>query len=577
MSRRRFSIAWVLLLYSWTGGSGSAQSSEGVRAQLSTGVARLGSEVVLSIVIEDAKKARIVSLPTIEGLSFGETAGPSTDSGLTIVNGRRSAWSNLVFRVRILPEREGDFVLPPIELETDRGALATRELALKVVRDVQGADLGYLEIRPSATRVIEGQPFTLEIRFGWDAESAFDFAELRLPWWDELSGVIELEPGREPKGADPVGKARVNGSVAVEVFADGTREREGRSFRSLVIQKAYLPSRPGSLDFGESFLEFGQEEPRGFGFFQERARRRDSYFVSAPAFTVDVIALPTEGQPFDFGGAVGAFITRARVDTRDVTVGDSLKFTVEWTGAGNLQFFDAPDLARLEAFRGFRVFGKTEEKSFERRVVTYDIAPLSTQVAEVPALALPLFDPATRRYGTVSTDPISIRVRPLEGARELSGGEESGFAPDFRDVRVALLQSTGPERAPSDRFLVLALFGATTLWLGGRFVVRRRGDPASPLARRRRRARAELVRALARTRDARGRLDAWTEFLAARAGEPRARREGRGLSGFALSEDAERTLERVNAALETCAWNGGAEIPGDAEISAAADLLLREQ
>ena len=72
-----------------------------------------------------------------------------------------------------------------------------------------------------------------------------------------------------------------------------------------------------------------------------------------------MIPLPEQGRPLDFSGAVGTFHASARADRTDVDVGDSIKLSVEWTGDGNLEFFAPPELDRLDAFAGFRVFGKT--------------------------------------------------------------------------------------------------------------------------------------------------------------------------------------------------------------------------
>jgi hypothetical protein len=126
---------------------------------------------------------------------------------------------------------------------------------------------------------------------------------------------------------------------------------------------------------------------------------------------------------------------RASATPRDVDAGESIKFKVEWTGRGNLQYFTPPEPSRSDAFAGFRVYGKTETKSLERRTVVYDIAPRSAEVKEIPPLQLPVFDPSTGRYTSVATEPLAINVRALARA---SGLEDAATGPalqtDLRDV-----------------------------------------------------------------------------------------------------------------------------------------------
>jgi hypothetical protein len=277
---------------------------------------------------------------------------------------------------------------------------------------------------------------------------------------------------------------------------------------------------------------------------------------------------------------VGTLAVRASADTRDVVVGDSIKLDVSWTGQGNLEFFQPPDLSALDAFAGFRIYGRTEEKSFEQRKVTYDLAPLSAEVSEIPAVPLSVFDPELGTYQTVATDPIPIRVRPLAGRTTLSTEEAPRFESDMRDIDTRPLASTGEtrSRAPSDGLLVALAFALPTGWLALRAFVRRRGEPDAPLARRRARARKELARSLRRAGTPQERLRALTAFLAARSGEPDeawvGRDPGRWLAergdGAAAGEDAAR-LAAVLARLEEAIWGGGSASVSDGEILLAAD------
>lgn len=552
-----------------------------VSVQLSTGVARLGESVYLVVTVENAGNTRFVSLPEVEGLAIGAPRGPETESRMSWVNGRRTGWVRERWTLSLRPSDVGDYEIPPLVLQVDGKEVSTRGVTLRVVRDVTGADLGFLELVPSPTRVVEGQPFRLELRFGWDAEARVNLADLLLPWWGELSGVVELASPDQAQSARTVEGVTVNGRVRVLVEETAPRSVDGREFRSLRLVKTYLPGRPGTLEFPRSFLEFG--ELQSGGPFQ--AARKKTWFAEAPALSIEVVPLPSEGQPFDYSGAVGSLAVRASADTRDVVVGDSIKLDVVWSGSGNLEFFQAPDLARLDAFDGFRVYGRTEEKSVDRRAVTYDLAPLSDAVTAIPPVELSVFDPATNAYETLATEPIPIRVRALEGRSSLLSEARESFAPDVRDIDPRPLSPATDggalAAAPSDRLLVLLLFAVPAVWLALRAAVRHgRGDPDAPLARRRRRARRVLERDLRAAASAEERLAALTRFLAARAGEPEQAWVGRDPRvwlrerGAHEGADVERLCAVVER-LEEATWGGGATPVSDAEILAAADQWQR--
>jgi hypothetical protein len=543
-----------------------------VYARLSAGVLRLGDTGALAIHVDDAEDARIVSIPTVEGLEIGRPGRPNRSSYTSIVNGRVSSQVSVDWQLSLRPSGEGDYEIPPIEVEIGGRRFATQPQHLTVVVDLEGEDLGFLEVRPASTHVIEGQPFSVEVLFGWDSSTQVNFAELNLPWWDALPGAIELD---SPQARDGVKGIHVNREFEVVAEQVEPRQRGGRSLHTLRLVRTYLPTRSGALEFPTSFFEFGQVQRTSV--FDLRPSRRRSHFVQAPAFAVDVVPLPTEGQPLDFSGAVGSLSVRASADARDVRVGDSIKFTVQWSGSGNLQFFAPPDPAVQDAFGGFRVYGSTEEKAFDRRTVVYDLAPLSTELTEIPSLSLSVFDPEAGRYIVLATEPIPIRVRPLEGTSSLEEVEKE-FERDIADLDVRPLSDRSPrDRTGLDRFLGGALVLVPLLGLILRAGVRRRGtDPGAPLERRRRRARRELARALQRATGPSEQRAAFLEYLGARTREPAAAWDGRdpARNGAAksLPEAHREGTGRLLARLDAAVWAGAPAVPSDELIAAARAL-----
>ena len=518
-----------------------------VTAQLSSGLVRLGTGVRVNLHAQDVEEARVVDVPEVAGLKLSGISRPSHERRESWVNGRRSVSTSIRWVVVYDPVEEGDYVIPPIELEVDGQRVKTRELSFTVKRDLQGEELGYLQWIDLPEHIYEGESFRLRLRFGWDVRTNVNHANLMLPWWGELPNAIEApDPG--DKIANPV-DVYLNNRQRVRVLDLGEQKVGDTTMRLLELDRRYIATRSGTLELPKSFLEFGMVEQRMF------SERKNTNHIGVAEVAIDVRSLPTEGQPFDFSGGVGRFFVGQSVDRRSVDVGESIKFGVEWTGSGNLEFFEAPDPGRLEVFDGFRVYGRTDEFLGDRRRVVYDLVPERSDVDEIPALPLWVFDTQTEKYTSIDTEPIAIRVRALPGAVGLSGEVTTGPVLDIGDVQTEPAGPDGPA-GPSDS----TLFVVPSLVFGGWFLlrrqVRRAGDPDAPAARARRKALRVLRRDLSHSQTAADQSLAFRRFLGARSGESPEAWEGRSVLAWFeergdLNGDVERTdkARRLNALL----------------------------
>ncbi|HTF87203.1 MAG TPA: BatD family protein [Planctomycetota bacterium] len=561
------------------------QSQAQVTAQLSSGVVKLGSEVILIATIQNAAFSDVRPLPAVDGLRLGPWSNPSSRQMISSINGGRpTRLDEKTWTAVVRPERKGEFTIPGLEFSVDGSVARTQPLALTVVEDLKGEELGVFGIRASTHKVVEGEPFTIEMNFGWDMalKERINWANLSLPWWGKLPGAIENAPPPLAAGVSQVELIlNTTETIRVEVLPKTTIR--GRAFQMYRLVRSFTPTRSGALEFPSSWLEFARVEDSG-DIFSRRREKVESFFVKSEPLTIDVIELPEAGRPPDFGGAIGKFNVRATAAPRDVDAGESIKLKIEWTGAGNLEFFSVPEPSRSDAFHGFRVYGKTETKTFDRRSVTYDIAPRSAEVKLIPPIVLPVFDPESGSYTSVSTEPITINVRALSRVSGLSDSA-SGFVAqnDLRDVDRKWSEAGDLPRP--GRTTVFFAFGLLPfLWIAMARVARRRGDPWAPLERRRRRAKAQLARELAQADSPRAELGAVQNFLGARTAEVPEAWQGRDLRewfarhSIAVEPEVIRELQGLIAELEAATW-GGARRPAQSSVReralSVADRLVR--
>ena len=393
---------------------------------------------------------------------------------------------------------------------------------LRVVEDLAASDFLFMERAEVPVRVFEGEPYTVEFDFGWDADLQPDSLSLRIPWYGRQDGVVELDTPATGQTFD----FPVSGNQRIPVAGLPDSKRDGRKFRMFRLRRRYVATRPGTVEFSRSIFEFTPQSERGGRFFRGRGR---TYYRPLEPFSIEVVPVPEADRPIEWTGAVGQVTASREALRRDVDAGEPIDFTVTYSGIGNLEFFPAPDLSRMPAFDGFRVLGVNDDKGAYERVIKYDLVPLSASATEVPSVPLSVFDTLSEDYVTISTDPLEIRVRKVAGADGPDPfgekvEEEEPLAIVLRDIEARPVGAPGGasaggffQRGPGAGLALFVLAFGPAVWLILKRVVRSHGDPASAEARRRRGALRTLERQLGSS-DPKDLSAALEAFLGARTG-----------------------------------------------------------
>lgn len=317
------------------------------------------------------------------------------------------------------------------------GEQAVTTLSVDGARDVTGEGYAFVEMTTPRDTCFVQELIRLRIRFGFDARFLRDNmvqpfrqhldvpAQLQAPWLERLPGTIarEGEAARPGTIAREGEAARLGGagdekrlSCALNESVAGAAQVEdrlidGRLFTVLEIERSVLPTRSGEMAVPAPVLRFAYATSFEDDFVRGRVGTdRHDAFVRGGRLTLAIRALPEDGRPPEFTGAVGHFRVEAEADPRELAAGESLALSLRIEGEGNLELFDAP---RLDRLAGFHLRGQTEKRSTTLRTVRYDLAPLGEEVTEVPSIPFAFFDPSPPGgYRSVRTRPIPIEVRP---------------------------------------------------------------------------------------------------------------------------------------------------------------------
>ena len=552
-----------------------AQGNLSAKASLSTGVVKLGEMAYISLIVENADEVSIVSVPTVPGLELGQPVGPSRSSFMESRGGRTITRFTMQWKVPITPSKVGEFEFGPITLNINgkRQEVQVVPQAIKVVKDLAAAEMGFFEMPDRPVKIYEGQPFPLTMQLGWSRRLQVQKASLSLPWWNTQSGVLRASgPGftEQYQNVQPFG---VNRRFDMPFGIQPDLDVNGEPFRLFTYSTTLIATRPGTLEFPASSFLFAEVLERSRSQFR-RPKMRE-YYITVDPFSIEVLPVPEKGRPFEWTGAVGEIAADRRLSDRDVTAGETMQLEVTWTGMANIEFFDAPDLKRLEAFEGFRVLG-TEDTNLgmERRLV-YELVPLSSEVTEIPPIPLWVFNPNTEAFEEVLTKAVPIRVEDgneldLSGAfGEAGSGEEKR---DLRDLHVAPIGMATPRGISST--WIWGLGGLIVLgWLVLRSLVRRKGDPASEQAKARRRAMGRLRKELGRAQSPEDHMGALHTYLGTRSSEAPEAWIGRNVLGWAEeqgwpseAEPGAQRLQDLLRELDEAAFAGGSQSPNSGTI-----------
>lgn len=129
--------------------------------------------------------------------------------------------------------------------------------------------------------------------------------------------------------------------------------------------------------------------------------------------TVKILSLPEDGKPSDFSGAIGRFEMMVDADPREVSVGDPITIKTSVMGTGNFDRIQAPRHRDDESFRTYAPTSKTDSASSNTKVFEQVVIPQNGNITEIPSLKFSFFDPENRKYVTLTSSPVPIKVKPV--------------------------------------------------------------------------------------------------------------------------------------------------------------------
>ena len=379
----------------------------------------LGQAAQLTLSASD-RDAESISPPMVEGLEFVAVAqAQSTES----INGVSHSTTSVTYQV--IPRHVGVFTIP--------SAISSASPVVLTVDDA-GAS-------PQASmRAPGGNPS--------QAGAGSAFVRLRFPKHDLYVGEtvpVDIQVAtRDGMVAALNGQPTLNGDAFTldKLTAQPERTAEvidGNPFTVFTWHSALAAVKPGRLSLtmetpltvrvrSELALDDLFNDPSLQSFFGTSTERE--VIVASPPANFSVQALPTQGQPADFSGAVGHFTVKSDVSDSKAAAGDPITLRLLVAGSGTFDRVSSPMLhdvahwktyAPTATFKAADPIGYRGEKIFDQPVIA-----MQAGTQALPALAFSWFDPATGRYVDAHTPPLQIDVTPASASESFAHLSPSG-------------------------------------------------------------------------------------------------------------------------------------------------------
>ena len=382
--------------------------------------------------------------PAFEGFKiFG---GPNQSVKYSWVNGRKSFSKSYSFF--LMPTKKGTFIIKPASIEIAGKVYKTNPIKVTVGHAVA-------QLEPEE----EEDPFA--IIFGnrrprqvappppppsLKGDGIHLVAEISNtnPYVNEpitavyklyVSPYVSVSDFRE--SASPKYNNFWSQSIDVKNLSVQMGKYNGEDYRYVILRKTVLyPQKAGKLSIEPLMLDITMQAPTGRrDMFGRMEYANGTKKVSAGAKAITVKALPENGKPEDFTGAVGHFDFKVKPSKTTLKSGESLQLEVSASGKGNMKLFTLPKPVvpnALEMYDPEHKENVTTPLTGMQGTIsdTYTIVPQYKGTYTIKPLVFSYFDLNTKTYKTLSSEEIQITV--LDGP--MPNGGEAAAAADKQTV-----------------------------------------------------------------------------------------------------------------------------------------------
>lgn len=334
---------------------------------------------------------------------FKVVGGPSSSVSQSWINGKASYSQTYIYILE--PKNEGEFTIEPASIEYNDEIVKSNAVKITVSKAVE------IPKDPNNPDYIAQQNIHLVAEVSnlnpYVGEGIYVVYKLFV------SENISVNDWRVTES--PQYNGFWNQDIEVTDINVQKGKYNGEDYRYIVLKRAILiPQRAGELIIEPMKMDFSVGIPTGRGdFFGNMITRNISYSTESDVRKVRVKALPEEGKPVDFSGAVGEFEFKVFADKNVLKASEAAQIKVEVTGSGNLKLFEIPKIitpAELETYTPEHKEDIITSLNGLKGTISdaYTVVPQFKGKYKIPEVSFSYFNPKEEKYSTILSQPVFV-------------------------------------------------------------------------------------------------------------------------------------------------------------------------
>ena len=460
-----------MLISSW---AASAQVSFTAKAPTLTA---LGRPFNVAFVVDAEPDKGSFKAPAFE--DFDILAGPSTSVGQSVqfINGKQSSSYNCTYTYTLMPREEGTFTIGAASIVVDGKSYTTKSLPIEVIAEKHGAE-GSTTTNTTPEGTIGKDDVLLRLKV----------SDTDLYKGESLRASLVLYTRVTVENIENLTMPPFDGFWSQELTFDNAPSREeynGRVYETYKITELLLsPQESGKIVIPEALMTVGVQvavqNARSYDpFFGGRQVYRVSRELKSAPVTINVREFPA-GAPQSFNGAVGRFSLRSTMPEAEIVANSADQIELTLSGTGNLKFITAPRISLPESFEVYDTKvvdnGKLTASGTSGSITyTYPFIARSAGTFTIPSIEFSFFNPETRAYETLATEPFTLVVKddgssqqtlPTSATYNNYGGTMRQLDRDIRFIHTGNL----PRKAAS-AFILTPLYWLAVVLMIALFIV----------------------------------------------------------------------------------------------------------
>jgi hypothetical protein len=349
--------------------------------------------------------------------AFQFISGPNISLSTTIVNG--ATVYGTTYGYTLSAAKEGTFTITAAAIVVNGQTLLSNSLKIKV----QGQAPPQQKPQPQATPPdnnpeANAKDLSRSLFIKADVSSTKVYTGEQINVRYKLYTCVDLEANQLDKAPD------LNGFWIQDVIKKNpnavwsTETYNGIRYGVAIIKQTIIsPERSGDLTIDPLIMTFlariklpRQLLNNPFGNYQEV-----KYQAKSAPVVIHVMPLPAKGKPAGFSGAVGFFSIYTDIDKRNLKANETINYTFEVRGTGNLNLVTAPVITPPVDFE------KYDPKTTDRitvdstgisgsRQFSYLLIPRYQGNYTLKLAQFTYFDPVAKKYVTLPVSTFDIKV-----------------------------------------------------------------------------------------------------------------------------------------------------------------------